>query len=222
MKGKIESLGKNAQIKAIKLSVGGQTYQAIADQLSEEYNTELTSDNIQSFVTRNKQKSINLLKEDKKLQTKFAETYFDTIKQLTDVNSEIWKLFYEIRKTPEKRYVSATCSCGKKVSIEVENYASLLKAAEVILKQIEHVDKVMGKLKQKSYNINYNYVDLSKKISFILPKLLNNMEKQGIVKVNKKRLKLYSGGEKMTYDENEDFDLGEEEQDEDENDEAQE
>ena len=197
-KGLIEQLGKEAQKKAIKLSIEGLTYSTIADELSKEYNTEISGSNVQEFLKRKKNQTMQILKDDKKFQGKMMDQYFNTIQQLGNLNSELWKFFYELRKNPERKYKIAYCDCGKKVSIELENYSTLLKTAAEILKQIEHVDKILGRLKQKSFNISYNYVDLSKKISLIIPKLLNDMEKRGIVKINKKRLKLYAGGAKMS------------------------
>lgn len=189
-------------MEVVKLSVEGLTNQSIAEKISDKFETEVTDLNIGQFLKRNKNKTMNIIKEDKKFQGKLVEQYFDTMKQLQTLNSELWKFFYELRKNPEYKDKIIVCKhCSKKMTLNIQSYGLLLKTAEQILKQIAHVDAVLGKLKQKSFNIQYNYVDLSKKISFILPQLLNDMEKRGIVKVNKKRLKVYQGGKKMEYDE---------------------
>jgi len=199
--GKIESLGAKAQKKVIKLSVEGLSYQTIADELSKEYNTDVTCDEVETFKRRNKNKSLQILKEDKHFQTKLVETYFNTIGQLKDINSEIFKLFYELRKNPDEQEKLISCpNCNKKIVVKLKNYLTLLKTADTLLKQIEHVDKILGRLQKKSFNISYNYTDLSKKIAIALPELLYGMEKRGIVKINKKRLKLYEG-RKMSYEE---------------------
>lgn len=215
MKGKIENLGKEAQKKAIKLSVEGLTHQAIADKLSEEFNTEITDINVQDFLKRKRNLTIQILKEDKTFQGKLVEQYFDTVQQIKNLNSELWKFFYELRKTPEYKDKIIICKrCKHRMILNIQSYGLLLKTADAILKQIEHVDRILGKLQKKSLNITYNYTDLSKKIAIALPTLLYEFEKKGIVKINKKRLKLYAGGKKMTFEEKEDEDEPDEEEEE--------
>ncbi len=214
--GSIEKLGGEAQKKAIKLSVEGLTHQAIADELSKEFNTSLSVEEVRSFLERKRNQSVALLKEDKNFQTKLANEYFDTVAQIKQVNSELWKFFYELRANPEYKDKIISCpKCKNRMTLNMQSYGLLLKTADTILRQIEHVDKVIGKLQKKSFNIQYNYTDLSKKIAIALPTLLYQMEQRGIVKVNKKRLKLYQGGKKMEFKEEEedieeDFDDDEE------------
>ncbi len=196
MKGKIEMLGKEAQEKAMKMSIEGLPYSTIAEQLSKEYNDNISPQNVQDFLKRKKNKTLQFLKDDRKFQRKMSEQYFNTVEQLSNLNSELWKFFYDLLKNPDKKVKTILvwckdCEKNIKAEVEVDNYANLLKTAEIILKQIEHVDKVLGKLKSKSFNISYNFVDLSKKISLIVPKLLNDLEKRRIIKINKKRLKVY-------------------------------
>jgi len=213
-RGKIEQLGAEAQKKAIKLSVEGLTHQAIADELSKEFNVEISALNIQDYLKRNRNKTIQQLKEEKNFQGKLIDQYFDTVQQIKELNSELWKFFYELRKTPEYKDKIITCKrCHHQMVLNIQSYGLLLKTADQILKQIEHVDKVLGKLQKKSFNITYNYTDLSKKIAIALPTLLYEFEKKGIVKINKKRLKLYAGGKKMSYEEPEDeLDLDEDDE----------
>ena len=201
-KGVVEQLGADVQEKAIKLSVTGLTYQSIADQLNEENNSDLKSEDIKNFLRRSQKKTAIVLKEDKNFQNKMVQTYFDTILQLKEINSEIWKLFYEIKKDPEFVSKNISCpKCGKKIAVQLKTYGSLLKAADVLLNQIRHVDSVLGRMQKKSLNITYNYVDLSKKIGVVMPNLLVQLEKRGLIKLNKKRLKSYYGGTKMEEDE---------------------
>ena len=191
-RGLVEQLGADAQKKAIKLSVTGLTYQSIADELNKDFNSDLKSEDVKNFLRRKQKDTAILLKEDKNLQNKLVQTYFDTVQQLKDLNGEIWKLFYEIKKDPE--FVSKLISCpkcGKKISVQLKTYGTLIKAADTLLNQIKHVDTVLGKMQKKSLNITYNYVDLSKKIGVVMPNLLVQLEKRGIVKINKKRLKSY-------------------------------
>ena len=207
-KGVVEQLGADVQEKAIKLSVTGLTYQSIADQLNEENNSDLKSEDIKNFLRRSQKKTAIVLKEDKNFQNKMVQTYFDTIQQIKSLNSEIWKLFYEIRRDPE--YISKVIFCPKcdhKFHAQLKTFGSLLKAADALLNQIKHVDQVLGRMQKKSLNINYNYVDLSKKIGVVMPNLLIQLEKRGLVKLNKKRLKSYYGGTKMEEDDEEDDEL---------------
>ena len=222
MKGKIESLGEKAQKKAIKLSVEGLSSQAIADELAKDYGP-ISSNEVLQFLKRQRNKTVQLLAEQKNFQTKLVNEYFDTVKQIKELNGELWKFFYELRKNPEYKDKIITCtSCGKSMVLNIQSYGLLLKTADSILKQIDHVDKVLGKLQKKSFNITYNFTDMSRKIAIALPNLLHQMEQRGIVKINKKRLKLYQGGKKMSnpYEEDEDEldedetgDYGEDEED---------
>ncbi|MBE3092771.1 MAG: hypothetical protein IMZ51_03825 [Chloroflexi bacterium] len=193
-KGIVEQLGPDAQRKAIRLSVSGMSSQSIADELNKEYQSEITSNQVSDFLRRKQKDTSILLKEDKNWQVKVKEEFEDTVKQLKDLNAEVWKFFYELRKNPEYKDKIIVCKkCKHRMILQLQSYGLLLKTADTILKQIEHIDKVMGKLQKKSLNINYNYVDLSKKIGVVLPNLLQMMEKKGIVKLNKKRLKVYYG-----------------------------
>jgi hypothetical protein len=188
--GKVEKLGEEAQKKAIQWNVEGISHQEIADRLNSEYNSGLNADNVFDFCKRKRNKSIQMLKDDKGLQTQLVQKYFDTIDQIRKINEEMWKLFYEIRKDPELLDKSIDCPhCQKKVKLKVTNYGPLLKAADVILSQIKHVDDLLGKMHKKQLNITYNILDLSKKLQIAIPNILENLEKRGIVKVNKSKLK---------------------------------
>lgn len=202
--GKLEQLGGEAQKKAVKMSVEGLSPQAIADALNKEFNSDLDSVAVASFLSRSKRDSMMLIKEDKKFQQKLTEEYFDTVNQIKTINAELWTFFYELRDNPEYKDKTITCTkCHHSMILNIKSYGLLLKTADTILKQIQHVDTVLGKLQKKSFNVTYNYTDLSKKIAIAMPTLLHEMEKKGIVKVNKKRLKLYQGGQKMSYKEDE-------------------
>jgi len=191
-KGAIEQLGAKAQKETIKLSVEGLTSQAIADRLNQKYGSEITYDEVKNFLKRKQKTTAILLKEDKHFQTKMVKTYFDTIQQIRELNSEMWKLFYEIRKDPEYVSKSVECiHCHRKFSVQLKSFQTLLKAADTLLNQIKHVDTVLGRMQKKSLSINYNYVDLSKKIGLVMPQLLGNLEKRGLIKQNKKRVKEY-------------------------------
>jgi hypothetical protein len=191
MQGKVEDLGIDVQKKVIKLSVEGVSAQSIADQINSENESELTRDNIATFIERKRNQTNQLIREDKNYEKKIADQYFNTIQQLGALNAELWKLFYEIKKDPEIKEKQVKCEkCGAKITLKYQNYLTLLKACESILSQIKHVDTVLGRMKNKSV-INYNFVDMSNRITKIMPEMLDKMEKRGICKVNRKRLKNY-------------------------------
>jgi len=187
-KGKLEQLGGKAQKEAIKLSVEGLSHGAIADKLNEKYNSDLSADTVRFFLKRNKNKTFQILKEDKNFQNKMVKQYFDTLTQLNQLNAEMWKFFYEIRRDPEHSSKQIFCpKCNHKFRVQLKSFGTLLKTSEILLKQIEHVDKVLGKMKDNNLTINYSYTDMSKKLQMIFPELANEMAKQGIIKIIKKK-----------------------------------
>jgi len=191
VKGKVEELGEEAQKRAIKLNVEGLSHSAVADKLNEEFNSNLSTDNVATFLRRNKNKSFQIMKDTKNFDQKMAQTYFNTLNQMNTLNSELWKFFYEIKKEPELKDKIIKCTkCGRRMVFQMQSYGLLLKTAEQILKSIDHVDKVMGRIKDKSFTVNYNIVDMSKKLQIAMPQLFHNAERQGIIRIlNKKRLK---------------------------------
>jgi hypothetical protein len=217
-KGAVENLGADAQNLAIKLSVEGLSAQSVSDKLNEQFNSNISAEEVNSFLRRKNKATSILLKEDKNFQNKLMKSYFDTVKQLRDLNSEMWKVFYEMRKDPEFLSKTVICPhCSKKLTVQLKTYSSLLKTADVLLNQIKHVDTILGKMQKKSLNITYNYVDLSKKIGLVLPDLLTQMEKRGVVRINKKKLKIYNGGKKVE-DEFEEDEFSEDDLDDDDED----
>lgn len=189
-KGNIEKLGKEAQEKVIKWNLEGVTQQEIADRLNSDFNSNLNRENVMEFLSRFKDKSMKLLKDDDKLQKQLMSKYFDTITQLNKINEEMWNIFYSIKKDPDFKTKTIGCPhCHKTFAISIKSYGDLLKSADMILNQIRHVDVVLGKMNKKPLNITYNILDLSKKLSMVMPELLDGLENRGIVKINKKRLK---------------------------------
>jgi hypothetical protein len=190
--GKVEDLGEKAQTKAIKLKAQGMSAQAIADELNKEFNADLTYEQVKHFLVRKKDAAFKVLKEDKNFQEKMAKQYFDTLKQLTDLNSEMWNFFYEIKREPELKDKIIKCKhCGRRMVLQMQSYGLLLKTAEHLLNQIKHVDEVLGKMQSKNLNITYNIVDLSKKLTAVMPAILEKLDRQGVIKLKKKKMKEY-------------------------------
>lgn len=182
-------MGREAQTSAIKLSAEGLTAQAIADNLNEKFGADLNENQVRMFLTRKKHKTFQVLKEDKNFQTKLAKQYFGTIDQMRDLNSEMWKFFYEVRKDPEFSSKQVFCpECNHKFRVQLKSFGTLLKTAEHLLKQIQHVDTVLGKLQNKSLNITYNYVDLSKKLTQVMPQMFARAERQGLIKIKNRKM----------------------------------
>ncbi len=163
--GEVEMLGEEAQKLAIKLKVGGSTNSAIAARLNEQFNSNITENQVANFSKRAKNKTFSILKEEKNFDMKMVKWHFDTIEQLKALNKEMWEFFLEIKANPEFKDKIIKCSkCGRKLVLQYQSYALLIKAADHLLKQIEHQDKILGRMKDKGMTINYNFVDLSKKI----------------------------------------------------------
>jgi len=190
-RGDLEQLGEAAQKKAIKMKVEGLPNSTIASKLNEEFSADLSEQQVGLFIKRSKNKTFSYMKEDRNFEMKMAKYHFDTISQIKNLNKEMWEFFYEIKKTPELKDKIITCpKCGKRLTLQMQSYGLLIKAADHLLKQIEHQDKVLGRMKDKGMTINYNFVDMSKKIQNVMPRLMHEADRLGIIKIkNKKRLK---------------------------------
>lgn len=192
MSGKIENLGSKAQKDCIKMHVEGQSYNSIALQLSSEYNTDITKEMVEHFLERQKRKIGEEISKDKSgFQDKLVQSYWDTISQLKNINSEMYSLFLDLRKNPEQSRKIVNCpKCRKKIEIEISNYASVIKSANTLLEEIKHVDEILHRISRNKLTINISVTDMSKKISYIAPRLMESLEKQHIIKiVNKKRFR---------------------------------
>ncbi len=187
-KGKVEELGATAQKEAITWSIEGISHGAISDKLNEKYNSDLSSDTISSFLKRNKNKSFQVYKDQKNFDQNMAKHYFNSLNQINQLNSEMWKFFLEIKKNPELKDKIIKCTkCGRRLILQMQSYGLLIKAADHILKEIEHVDRVLGKMKDTNLTLNFNYVDMSQKLMQVFPQIAQEMERQGIIKILKKK-----------------------------------
>ena len=187
-KGKVEELGEAAQKEAITGSVEGLSHGAIADKLNEKYHADLSSETVRGFLNRNKNKSFQIFKEQKNFDQKMAKHYFNSLNQINQLNSEMWNFFLEIKKNPELKDKIIKCTkCGCRLVLQMQSYGLLIKAADHILKEIEHVDRVLGKMKDTNLTLNFNYVDMSQKLMQVFPQIAHQLEKQGIIKILKKK-----------------------------------
>jgi len=196
-KGKLEELGENAQKKAIRLSVEGLSAAAIADKLNEEYGSDLTPLNTGDFLRRAKHKMYSYARtHQKNFNSKLRETYFNTLSQINTLTSEIWKVFYDIKENPEYKEKTVSCpKCNHSFKIQFKVHDALLKTADRILELVKHVDKVTGKLKTGgSIKFEQNIVQLTQNIQNVIPKLFHSAEKQGLIKIIKRKRLRESNG----------------------------
>ena len=187
-KGELEQLGEKAQKLAIKLKVEGLSHSSIASKLNEEFSADLTEQQVNGFINRNRSKTFQILKEEKDFDFKLAKWHFDTLEQLKYLNKEMWEFFLSVKKDPELSSKQIFCpKCNHKFRIQMKSFTSLIRTADHLLKEIEHQDKVLGRMKDKGMTINYNFVDLSKKIQNVMPQLMHQAERQGDIKIIKKK-----------------------------------
>ena len=186
----IEKLDKEIQDKILQLFIEGWSNSAIAEKINAEYNLEITPNMVYSFCSKRRKNAFKVAIENEKFQKKLAEQYFNTIQQLRRLNGEMWSFFYELKQNPPLVSKSIDCPrCKHHFKVSVKSFDLLLKTAEHLLKQIRHVDEVLGKVQNQKVQITYNYVDLSKKLVAIYPNILKKAEKLGLVKINKRKLK---------------------------------
>jgi len=184
---RIEKLDKKVQEEVVRLRTEGFSYNSIAQEIYARFGEDLNEDDVKNYFTKRTDQAVKVMKDSPKLQEKLATQYFATIEQLNTLNGDMWKLFYDLRRDPELTTQSTSCPhCKKKITLKTKSYLTLLKTADHLLKQIQHVDTVLGKLQKKQLNITYNYNDLTGKLTRIMPNLLDKLERQGIIKIKKK------------------------------------
>ena len=172
------------QKEIIKMKVEGMSVRAIAEKLTADSGTYVSEGQISRFCDKNEEVALKVAQNSGKLQKQIAETYFNTLQQLNELNAEMWNFWYELRKNPELQNKIEECpKCHAKISIKIAQYSNMLKAADSIMNQIRHVDSVLGKLQKRGVNITYNYVDLSKKLAVAIPELLKNTSPITIKKI---------------------------------------
>jgi len=194
-KGAVEQLGEEAQHLAIKYQVEGLSAANIASKLNEQFDADLTEGEIRSYGLRSKNQIFSVAKEQKNFSLNLMKDYYNTIDQINNLTSELWEFFYEIKKTPELKDKIIKCTkCGRRMVFQAQSYDLLLKTAREIRDTIKHVDVVTGRLRDKGgLTINYNMVDMSKKINNVIPMLFHQAERQGDIKIiKKKKYKLIS------------------------------
>lgn len=103
--------------------------------------------------------------EFREINEKEAKKYFDTIDKINTLSKELWNIYYpllNIIKDFQSRLKDTELS-EKDVNMITKLLNSLAKQTNSVLQIVEHVDKVVGKIQNSSFNVTYNINDLSKK-----------------------------------------------------------
>lgn len=186
-----EELDEIAQKEVLEMKIQGYTYRQICDFLKDRYQVNLSESDLKNFVNQREQNALKVLKGSEERQGELAEQYFDTIQQVKKLNLEMWKVFMDVKNSPEYKQSDVACPhCGGKVKVRFKSANELTKIADHLLKQIEHVDKVLKKLQSGSQlNVTYNITDITQKIAQIIPQFDEMRERQGEIKIIKKKKK---------------------------------
>lgn len=202
---KIEKLSKELQEEVISLRAQGLPGAAIATTINEKYelDEELVGKDVLDFCNKRENNAIKVAKDKGVFASQMAKKYFDTISQLTKLNEEVWNLFYEIKKADIYKNATVNCpKCGAPVNVRFKSSMEQLKAVDRLMRQIEHVDEILGRVSKNALNITYNITDLTQKVVQVMPQVLENYENRGLIKIkNKKRIVDLAEANKTDLDE---------------------
>lgn len=190
---RIETELTEEQLKrVITLRAEGKTLQDISDILNSDYQKLFSTNELSEYLNKRRNNAVKVMKEKGRLDEKLAEQYFDTIADLKSLHTAVWEEFMTIKESPEYKQATVICEhCSHPVKVRFKSSAELIKAADHLLKQIAHVDQVLGKVqKSATTNITYNVTDITQKIVKVMPQILESWESQGLIRIkNKKRLR---------------------------------
>lgn len=188
---KVDELCEEGKKKILELKGQGLSNGTIANQINSEYVFDLNETDIYNFVTKQTKNAVKVMQKKGEFENRMAEQYFNTIEQLKELNSQMWKEFYSLRQSPDYKERIISCEkCNNKIKVRLKSAVDIIKAADHLLKQIEHVDTILGKLRKTSLNmnVNYNIVEMTEKINRIMPNLMEKYERMGAIKIKKKKL----------------------------------
>jgi len=185
-----EELNDEEQAEIFALKGRGLNSGAIASEMNKKYFCDISSDDVSKYLSKKKDKAVEALKKADKFEQKIAEQYFQSVTQMNELNQKLWAEFYSVKADPEYSEKTIVCGCGRKHTVKFKTAGEVVKIADHLLKQIQHVDRVVGRLKNTNLNVTYNITDMTDKIVKIMPNLLNRYERKGIIKIrSKKKLK---------------------------------
>jgi len=177
------------QEKLLNMKAQGLSAQEIADRFNSEKQTDFNSQDILDFINKRKQNAIKVMQKNGEIEDRLAKQYFDSIEQLNTLNRSMWEAFTKIKESEEYKQSTVICpSCQKPVKVAFKSASELVKAADHLMKQIEHVDKVLNRLKTTGLNVTYNITELTQQINKIMPDILSSYEKKGEIKIKKKKI----------------------------------
>jgi transcriptional regulator len=182
-------LSLEEQEKLLTMRAQGISGQEIADHFNAEKGTAFNSQDILDFVNKRKHNAIKVMQQNGQIEDRLAKSYFNSIDQLNRLNRDVWDAFTKIKNSEEYKQSLVVCpKCGSSVKVAFKSAAELVKVSDHLLKQIEHVDKVLNRLKSTGLTINYNVTELTQQINKVLPDILYTLDKKGDIKIKRKKL----------------------------------
>jgi hypothetical protein len=181
-----------AQEKVVQFYAEGVSFTEIKDRLCDQYNTsDITIKQVEKCIERSKRKIGEVIRKDEEFSQKLNQRYFDTVSQLNKINEEMLKSFYEIRKDCPTAEREVVCEfCRKKFKIKIKQYGDLVKVANSLLEQIKFVQKTLTKMQSQTMNVNWNITSLTQNLTLAIPKIVQSLVDQKMIKVlNKKRFR---------------------------------
>lgn len=193
---KIEELNANIQKEILDLKNSGMIYSEIAKTINNKYYFDINEQDIKNFGFKKKKEAIQNLYEEGRLGKAIAEKYFNTIGQLNEANKNIWEIIYKIKADPDYKEKMVSCPhCHRAFKIQLKNYSEIIIAQDHLLKQIAHVDEVLGRLSKEKISVTYNFVDMANKINKIMPEVLDKFERRGLIRRIRKKREIILGEE---------------------------
>jgi len=154
--------------EVVELRLAGKTYPEIARKMANDHDVFVTPENLNDLFTKREEIAVKVMKENKALDNHIAKQYVDVITQFKELNKEMWKYYYELRAAGD---------------------SNAIKIADHIFRQLQHADKIAGRLENKTFNIQINKVELTKNIVQLIGMKIGQLERKGIITVKaKKRL----------------------------------
>ena len=168
----------------IKSYAQGNSFETIADEANAKFSTTLSRQSVSKFLKETRGTVLKVIKEKGNFEQKLAETYFNTLIQVNELNNDMKELFNKMKAQGFVTDKEVSCpGCKMRFNVRVMATTDVVKVADHLLKEVEHVDKVLGRLKNQSLNITMDVTDINDKIQILLPKLLQRLEQTGSIKV---------------------------------------
>jgi len=182
-------LKQEGKDKIVELRAGGLTEALIAEEINKQFGTELFESDIDNYIHKRDKIAAEVLAKKGDLNKEISKQYFDTIEQVKKLNQEIWKEYYAVKESPEYKMADVSCPhCNKPVKVRFKSSANIVKVADHLLKQIQHVDTILGRMQKVSaLNVTYNIGDMTQKIVKIMPQILDKYENRGYITIRQKK-----------------------------------